>query len=155
MVSFFAPSSLLACSSHHRSSSSSCLSSSLSSMSRVRADDEWKRGGGKGKRCVGAFFSASSSSSSSSSSLSESGIRRTPANFAFKKKTKKEREKGGDEVDFPLRSRILRAIFVDNREGENASSSSSSLDVSLRGIGETYRAARMLRKQKKEIQKRE
>ena len=93
MVSFVAPPSL-AYSSHHRSSLS--LSSSLksSSRSRLRADDEckWKRRGkGNGKRCVGAFFSASSSSS-----LSESGIRRTPANFAFKKKTKKEREKGGD-----------------------------------------------------------
>ena len=124
MVSFVAPSTLLAHSSHHRPSS--CLSSSLSSMSRLRADDEWKRGKGNGKRrCVGAFFSASSSSS-----LSKSGIRRTHANFAFKKKTKKEREKGGDEEVFPLRSRTLRAIFVDNREGENASSSSSSsLDV--------------------------
>jgi aarF domain-containing kinase len=125
MVSFVAPSSLLARSSHRRSSSSS-LSSSLSSMRRLRADEEWKRGKGNGKRrFVGAFFSASSSSS-----LSESGIRRTHANFAFKKKTKKEREKGGDEEVFPLRSRTLRAIFVDNREGENASSSSSSsLDV--------------------------
>ena len=154
MVSFFAPSSLLACSSHHRSSSSSCLSSSLSSMSRVRADDEWKRGGGKGKRCVGAFFSASSSSSSSSS-LSESGIRRTPANFAFKKKTKKEREKGGDEVDFPLRSRILRAIFVDNREGENASSSSSSLDVVTSRNRRNIQSGEDVEETKKEIQKRE
>ena len=128
MVSFVALPSLLACSSHHRSSSclSSCLSSSFSSMSRLRADDECKRGGGNGKRRYGAFFSASSSSS-----LSKSGIRRTPANFAFKKKTKKEREKGGDKEVFLPRSRTLRAIFVDNREGENASSSSSSssLDV--------------------------
>ena len=126
MVSFVAPSSLLARSSHRRSSSSSLKSSSLSSMRRLRADEEWKRGKGNGKRRYGAFFSASSSSS-----LSESGIRRTHANFAFKKKTKKERENGGDEEVFPLRSsRTLRAIFVDNREGENASSSSSSsLDV--------------------------
>ena len=66
----------------------------------------------------------------SSSSLSKSGIRRTPAKFAFKKKTKKEREKSGDKEVFLPRSRTLRAIFVDNREGENASSSSSSsLDV--------------------------
>ena len=107
----------------------------------------------KRKTKIWSVFSASSSSSSSSS-LSESGIRRTHANFAFRKKTKKEREKGGDEEVFPLRSRTLRAIFVDNREGENASSSSSSLDV-VTSRNRRNIAARMLRKQKKEIQKRE